>query len=84
MAHKQILVREELHQQVKAEAALKGLSIIEFTNCALRRYLKDGAPSPVIAGLVAAWLAGVISAEEAMQAIAGQAEVAAHVLEVGA
>lgn len=43
----------------------------------LRRVLKDwskgnGSPSPVVAGLVSAWLAGVITAEEAMQAIAGR------------
>ena len=39
MRYKQIAIDPELHQQVKAAAALEGKSIGQFTEEALREYL---------------------------------------------
>jgi hypothetical protein len=48
MTVKQVLVGEELHQQVKAAAALMGQSIREFTEEALRAQLGPfSLPRPV-------------------------------------
>ena len=46
MSYKQILVTQELHQQIKAAAALQGQSILEFAESALRRALPDAPLLP--------------------------------------
>ena len=43
---KQILVGEQLHKQVKAAAALEGLSIRVYAERALRRELQQYRPTP--------------------------------------
>jgi hypothetical protein len=63
-------------EQLDRVALQKGRS----RSLVLRDVLDDWAAqkdsvSPTVTGIVAAWLAGVITADEAMQALAGQRDV---------